>query len=180
MSIFYDRFIELCQSKDVSPTVAANDIGLSATSATYWKRGAVPRQKTLQKLADYFNVPVDIFLAGEDDLSSFPWLLDEPFVIPEWVKRNTSVLRQALDRAAKQLSEMHRKDIPEEVERWEGICSTLRAAIDGEDGTNQNKSMSDRTIELLSIFSEFNDEGQRKAVEWLKEIKRIPDYQRRK
>lgn len=184
MSKFYEVFMELCREKDVPPTVVANDIGLSGTSATYWKRGAVPRRKTLQKLADYFNVPLDVFLVGEDDLSSFPWLLDEPFTIPEQFRNDSDTLRRALDRAEHQLNKMREKDMLEEEGRWKAVCAALRKAINGERSTAQNGStpdnMSDRTIELLSIFSQLNDEGQRRAVEWMAEIKKIPEYRRYK
>jgi transcriptional regulator with XRE-family HTH domain len=40
----------------------AKDIGLSNSSATYWKRGSLPKGETLQKLADYFAVSTDYLL----------------------------------------------------------------------------------------------------------------------
>jgi transcriptional regulator with XRE-family HTH domain len=40
-------------------------LGLSAATATKWKKGAVPRDTTLQRVADYFGVTVD-YLLGEE------------------------------------------------------------------------------------------------------------------
>ena len=46
--------------------MAVESIGLSRTNATFWKRGSAPSSKNLQKLADFFGVPVD-YLLGKDD-----------------------------------------------------------------------------------------------------------------
>lgn len=60
---FYDRFVELCIQKGVSPSAAARAVGLTTANPTYWKRGSIPKGDTLQKLADYFDVTVDDLLA---------------------------------------------------------------------------------------------------------------------
>jgi transcriptional regulator with XRE-family HTH domain len=58
---FYDKFINLCAQKEVSPSFVAVEIGLSRTSAHGWKRGAVPQDSTIQKIANYFDVPFSYF-----------------------------------------------------------------------------------------------------------------------
>lgn len=60
--MFYDRFVKLCETKGMSPAAVAKEIGLSNSSTTTWKRGSVPKGDTLQKIADYFSVPVDYLL----------------------------------------------------------------------------------------------------------------------
>lgn len=59
---FYGRLIELCDREGTTPSRVAKDIGLSNSSATYWKRGSLPKGETLQKLADYFAVSTDYLL----------------------------------------------------------------------------------------------------------------------
>lgn len=59
---FYDRVVELCKNRGTSPAALARAIGLSNSATTYWKRGAVPKGDTLQKVADYFGVSVDYLL----------------------------------------------------------------------------------------------------------------------
>lgn len=63
--MFYDIYVSLCRKADVSPSKAAEDIGLSRTSVNKWKNGAVPSGATINKLADYFGVSVDHILNGE-------------------------------------------------------------------------------------------------------------------
>lgn len=55
---FYSNFLKLCSKKNVSPSCAASAIGLSNAAASGWKKGKVPQDTTLQKLAEYFDVNV--------------------------------------------------------------------------------------------------------------------------
>lgn len=69
--MFYDRFIELCNKKGVSPSKAGLSIGISKTSVTRWKTsGIVPKLDTLNKLAEYFGVTTDYLLTGTDNKKS--------------------------------------------------------------------------------------------------------------
>lgn len=57
--VFYDLFYQLCKNKGVSVTRATIEMGLSRTIGTKWKNtGATPNGETLNKIAEYFNVPV--------------------------------------------------------------------------------------------------------------------------
>ena len=64
--MFYDVFTSLCEKKGVSPNKALVDCAISRTSTAKWREGAIPRGITLQKLADYFNVPTDYLLTGAE------------------------------------------------------------------------------------------------------------------
>lgn len=58
---FYDKFVELCVQSNIAPTKAAIAAGLTAGSVTGWKKGSPPRSSAVQKIANYFNVPVEYF-----------------------------------------------------------------------------------------------------------------------
>lgn len=60
--MFYDRFIELCRERGKSAAAVVREIGLNNSAPTTWKRGAIPKGETLQKLADYFDVSTDYLL----------------------------------------------------------------------------------------------------------------------
>lgn len=65
--MFFDVFKTLCDKKGVSPKRATEDIGLSNSITTKWKKtGATPKGDTLQKIADYFGVTTDYLLTGEE------------------------------------------------------------------------------------------------------------------
>lgn len=65
--MFYDVFEALCKQKGVSCKKAAEEIGLSNSITTKWKKtGATPKGKTLQLIADYFGVSTDYLLGNEN------------------------------------------------------------------------------------------------------------------
>nr|UWF99128.1 MAG: helix-turn-helix domain protein [Bacteriophage sp.] len=65
--MFWSVFVGLCAKREVSPNAVAKALGLSSGSVTLWKNGAVPRSTTIKKIADYFGVSPESFLAGTDD-----------------------------------------------------------------------------------------------------------------
>ena len=69
--MFWQNFTRLCESEGKSPNRVAADLGLSNSVATNWKRGAMPRDSVLARIADYFGVSVESLTAEEP-----PVLLD--------------------------------------------------------------------------------------------------------
>ena len=65
MSVFYDRLLILCAKRGVSPSRAAKDIGLSNAAASGWADGKIPRDTTIVKFANYFNVSPG-YMRGEE------------------------------------------------------------------------------------------------------------------
>lgn len=63
--MFWKNFIKLCNEHGTKPNPVAQELGIASGSITKWKNGAIPRDTTLQKLADYFGVSVD-YLLGKD------------------------------------------------------------------------------------------------------------------
>ena len=57
--MFYQNLIRLCTERGTTPTEVCHSIGLAGSAATKWKSGAIPRDTTLKKIADYFCVSVD-------------------------------------------------------------------------------------------------------------------------
>ena len=66
--MFYDKFMYLCARKNVSPSKAAIDAGISKSLVTKWKtnRTQVPSADILQKLSAYFSIPVSVLLSEEE------------------------------------------------------------------------------------------------------------------
>ena len=61
--MFFDIFYDLCKRKGVSCKKAAEEIGLSNSITTKWKKtGATPGGETLDKVAAYFGVSTDYLL----------------------------------------------------------------------------------------------------------------------
>ena len=67
--MFWKIFESLCNSKGLTPNAVTKQLGLSNAAATYWKQGAVPSGKSLEKVADFFGVSID-YLRGRESSST--------------------------------------------------------------------------------------------------------------
>lgn len=65
--MFYDIVNRLCKERKTTITKMSEDIGLSNAAATSWKKGAVPKASTLEKISAYFGVSTDYLLGKEDE-----------------------------------------------------------------------------------------------------------------
>ena len=65
--MFFNRFKDLCDGKDISVYRACTDIGLNRSAVAKWKAGGRPNGTTAAKLADYFGVTTDYLLEQTDD-----------------------------------------------------------------------------------------------------------------
>ena len=59
--MFYNYFVELCNRAKISPSKAAQQIGLSKSSVSGWKNGSVQRDSHIMRIADFFGIPVSDF-----------------------------------------------------------------------------------------------------------------------
>ena len=67
MSIFFDRFSFLCKENGETPNSLGKKLGIPSGSITAWKKGTIPRSKTLDEIADFFGTTVDYLLGRTDD-----------------------------------------------------------------------------------------------------------------
>ena len=57
--MFWEKFVFLCNQSNKKPNNVTKELGLSTATATAWKKGAMPRDIIIDKLAQYFNVSKD-------------------------------------------------------------------------------------------------------------------------
>jgi transcriptional regulator with XRE-family HTH domain len=63
----YEKFALLLKQSGISASKLAKEIGISAPSLTYWKQGKyTPQAKTIQAIANYFNVPISYFYSDTE------------------------------------------------------------------------------------------------------------------
>lgn len=72
--MFYDRFAFLCSQRDISPSRAAVEAGISKSLVTKWKTNKVkyPSADIAQKLATYFGLTVAELLDEESEKAPTP------------------------------------------------------------------------------------------------------------
>ena len=66
---FYSRYCQLCRDLGKSPNGLAKEMGIPSGSISAWKRGAMPHNATVLRLAERFGVSTD-YLCGRDDLTN--------------------------------------------------------------------------------------------------------------
>lgn len=63
----YEMFEKLCVNYGVTPYKVAQATGVTTSTLSSWKAGKyIPKSDKIQKLADYFGVPVSAFIEGEE------------------------------------------------------------------------------------------------------------------
>lgn len=69
--MFYDIFRDLCEQRGLKPGPAAEACGINRSNVTLWKqKGYTPRPDALNKIAAFFDVPVDYLLDNPELRSS--------------------------------------------------------------------------------------------------------------
>lgn len=66
--MFWDNFVLLCAEHNTNPNAVCSALHLSNATATHWKNGSIPRDTTLKKVADYFNVKKEDLVASPNIL----------------------------------------------------------------------------------------------------------------
>lgn len=66
----YEKFAQLLSVHGITANTVAKAAHVNASTFTDWKQGkSQPKLEKLQKIADYFNVPVSYFYDGDTSLS---------------------------------------------------------------------------------------------------------------
>ena len=65
--VFFTRFKQLCDQKNISVYRASTDIGLNRSAVAKWKNGGKPNGSTAGKLAEYFGVTTDYLLGQSEE-----------------------------------------------------------------------------------------------------------------
>lgn len=70
--MFYKKFIELCNSRGVTPSYVGLQVGVSKSAVSGWKNGSSPRDTQLKKIIDYFGVDEDYFSEEDQETEKAP------------------------------------------------------------------------------------------------------------
>ena len=107
MSNFYNQYTALCAKHGFTPSGAAAAIGLSNAAASGWKRGKMPSDVNLAKLAALFNCTIEDLTNDKeepttvvgDELSDDQRLLIEKLLAmsPEELEKKLPAIRVILE-----------------------------------------------------------------------------------
>lgn len=73
--MFWENFSYLCAKAGVSPNYVVKELGIKSTgTVSAWKKGAIPRIATLDKIAGYFGITVSELTGNLSDKEIKPTL----------------------------------------------------------------------------------------------------------
>lgn len=63
----YSVFEKLCSEKGVSPYLVSRETDVATSTLTNWKKGNyIPKIDKVQKIADFFGVPLEMFMVDKN------------------------------------------------------------------------------------------------------------------
>jgi len=65
---FYTNFIRICEAKGIKPTPLLEGMGVSTSKGTMWKKGGLPKEDMLVRLANELNCSVMDFFVDDDTI----------------------------------------------------------------------------------------------------------------
>ena len=99
--MFYENFSMYCKKMGKSESAVAKEIGRDSKTVTGWKKGAVPYNSTLKKLADYFGITVEELMGTKKEPTLKSELGYEWPDVEEAFKNATPEMREAAKAAAR-------------------------------------------------------------------------------
>lgn len=80
----YDVFSDLLKKNGVKVADVSRATGIPKPTFTAWKKGKLtPKADKMQKIADFFNVPVEYLMTGEEHILEQSILFDSLLENPE-------------------------------------------------------------------------------------------------
>ena len=70
--MFKQNFINFCNKKGESPSFVCRRVGIAPATFSCWNENSIPRQATLQRIADYFGVAPEDLLRGPEEKVTAP------------------------------------------------------------------------------------------------------------
>lgn len=121
----YNKYCEIRDSKGVKDATVAKETGIPKSTFTDWKNGrSEPKKEKLQKIADYFNVPISYFISDvkkSRQLDGY-YINDETAQIAQEIFENEEI-RALLDLA--------RKSAPEDIKTAYNVLAALKQKENG-------------------------------------------------
>ena len=95
--MFYSNFKKLCLKKGLSEMIVAQECGISKASVATWRKGTQPRNETIKKIADYFQVePSTLLNEDPKQIAQAEYSEKEQLIILRY--RQTIEMQKAIDK----------------------------------------------------------------------------------
>lgn len=94
----YKKFQQLLEAADTTPYQVGKATGISASTFSEWKKGTyTPKPDKIQKIADYFEVPVSYFYDDEEQKQTYYKNLATNYLAQKLRDDQKALMRSAVD-----------------------------------------------------------------------------------
>lgn len=149
---FYQKLEILCKNRGTNVTALTRELGFSSSAGTTWKKSkGLPRNSTLKKIADYFEISVDDL---EDGIIDYDAIDTDAFNQSVWthlLEKHDYDERAAID-AYLDFEQSQMRDATSNrntVNDNHGIIGNTHAPVTIMNG---DTTLTDHETELLNIF----------------------------
>lgn len=126
--MFWEQFVTLCNQKNISPTAACAELGYSNAIPTKWRKGAMPRNATLHKIADYFGVSVDYLISGDGELKTDT--ISRIKQLAKEQKRSMAYLCEKMGVARVYFNDLEKSEREIPIDKLQIIAEALHTTVD--------------------------------------------------
>lgn len=155
---------EAMEKKGVTAYRLSKDLGVHQTTISNWLNGkSTPKAQMLEKIADYFSMTVDQLLLGQPMADNIKRLIDFVF---------TNAFHLTEDKPSDDLDE-ETKEFNEKLYRLL-FSDSLHPIYQHEFISIDEKLLFEK---MVVSYASLNEIGQRKAVEHVEDLAKIPEYQ---
>ena len=81
--MFWENYLSLCAGRGKSANAVAKELSIASGTVTEWKKGRVPQNATLKKIADYFGITVENLIGNASDDDEMNEYLEQLRTRPE-------------------------------------------------------------------------------------------------
>lgn len=119
--MYYENFAKLCKERDVTANKVSKGTGISTATLTNWKKGTyTPKRDKMQKIADFFNISIDVLYGKESEVKSTNgteyYFDDETARLAEEMYKNDDL---------RMLADSTRKMSPEDIKALTAMAQAL-------------------------------------------------------
>lgn len=157
---------EAMEKKGVTAYRLSKDLGVHQTTISNWLNGkSTPKAQMLEKIADYFAVTADQLLFSQSVADNINRLMNFVF-----------------SKASHSAEDKPSDDLDEETKEFNNKLYGLLFS-DSTHPVYQPEfiSIDEKLLfeKMLASYASLNETGQRKAVEQIEDLAKIPDYQKK-
>lgn len=150
---------EAMKKKGVTAYRLSKDLGVHQTTISNWLNGkSTPKAQMLEKIADYFAVTVDQLLFNQSVVDN--------------IKRFTNFVLGARNSTSDDLDE-ETKEFNDKIYKLL-LSDSTHSVYQPEFISIDEKLLFEK---MLASYASLNETGQRKAVEQVEDLAKIPEYQ---